>query len=496
MNNLLPAFIAVPLGAAFLMLPAARLNRKLPDWLGNLTVLYLLGAAVALYFFRPFNNIILYNLGGWVAPIGVTLVLDGLSHLLLLIINLAAFIITFYSVTYMRQYHGRDKYYSLLMLMIAGMNGVVLTGDLFNLFVFLELAAISSAALVAFGTEAEEMEAAFKYLIMGTIASVMILFGIAIIYAITGTLSMADVSRSFPAAAVGIKSFVAVLFLIGFCTKAAIVPFHAWLPDAHPAAPGPVSAMLSGVLIKALGIYALARIFFNVLGMSQQISGILMVLGAISILAGVLLALWQWDLKRLLAYHSISQIGYIVLGLGLFTPLGIMGALFHLFNHALFKPLLFLNAGAIEYASGTRELKKLGGLAKSMPVTFVTSLFASMSIAGIPPFNGFWSKLFIILACVQAGQIGFALVAVIGSILTLASFLKVMKYAFFDHSRLPEPEKIKEVPWMMGSAMIVFALLCILAGIAFPAVTNYLVNPAVVALMNGAGYGKMVLGGL
>jgi multicomponent Na+:H+ antiporter subunit D len=192
----------------------------------------------------------------------------------------------------------------------------------------------------------------------------------------------------------------------------------------------------------------------------------------------------------------------VFLGVGLATPLGIMGGLFHLFNHALFKSLLFLNAGSVEYATGTRQLKEMGGLSKKMPVTATTSLAASMSIAGIPPFNGFWSKLFIIVACVQAGRLWFALAAVIGSLLTLASFLKVQKYAFFaapsgKKEKLSERfEDLKEAPLTMGFSMIILALLCLFLGIIFPIVVTFLVNPGVVAVANGVGYVRMVLGGL
>jgi len=490
----LPLFMAVPLLVAFAIPLFSRLNRWLADILGNLTTLYLLAAAIGLYFIRPFNNMIVYRMGGWGPPFGINLVLDGLSHFLLLTVCLIAFMATLYSIAYMRQYTAKGKYYSLFLLMLAGMNGVVLTGDLFNLYVFLEIAAVASYALVAFGTEAEELEASFKYLVMGAVASAFILVGIGIIYSLTGTLNMADAARLLSGGSGTIKMFVAALFIMGFGLKAALVPFHAWLPDAHPSAPAPISAMLSGVLIKALGVYALIRVFFNVIGLTPQLSYIFMVLGAASMLVGVLLAIGQWDFKRLLAYHSISQIGYVILGIGLATPLGVMGGIFHLFNHALFKSLLFLNAGAVEYTIGTRQLQEMGGLSRKMPVTSATSLVASMSIAGIPPFNGFWSKLFIIIACIQAGRPWFALAAVIGSLLTLASFLKVQKYAFFERLK-PKFENIKEAPLVMGVSMVLLALLCLGAGLAFPYVLRFLVNPAVIAVANGLGYSRMILGG-
>ena len=483
MSALLITYLAVPLIAAVLMMPLSRLNRKAPDLLSSLVTLYLLVQTIALYFFRPFNFVMIFQ----------TLTLDGLSHLMLLTVALITFAVTVYSINYMESYSGKEKYYTLYMLLLAGMYGVILSGDLFSLFVFMEVAAVSTYALVAFGTGAEELEAALRYLVIGSLASLFILIGLAVVFRLTGTFDLAAIARTFPPGAVYAKEFIAALFLAGFGMKAALVPFHAWLPDAHTAAPAPISATLSGVLIKVLGVYAAVRILFNVIGITPQISYVLLALGAASILVGVLLALGQWDFKRLLAYHSISQIGYVVLGIGLATPLGIMGGLFHLFNHALFKALLFLNAGAVEQRTGTRDLKKMGGLARKMPVTAGTSLIASLSIAGLPPFNGFWSKLFIIVACIQAGKLWFALAAVIGSILTLSSFLKVQKYAFFDELK-KGLENVKEAPWLMGSAMILLALLCFLIGVGFPWFISFVINPAVAAVANGTGYGRMIAG--
>jgi len=201
--------------------------------------------------------------------------------------------------------------------------------------------------------EAEELEASFKYMVMGSVASILILFSVGLLYGLTGSLNMADIAGIIQGKENLLLSFSLVLFLAGFGLKAAIIPFHAWLPDAHPSAPAPISAMLSGVLIKALGIYTITRVFFNVYGMTLQLSWALMILGIISMIGGGLLAIRQTDFKRLLAYSSISQIGYIMIGLGCGNYWGLLGALFHLFNHASFKALLFLNSGAVEYSTGT-----------------------------------------------------------------------------------------------------------------------------------------------
>jgi multicomponent Na+:H+ antiporter subunit D len=244
---------------------------------------------------------------------------------------------------------------------------------------------------------------------------------------------------------------------------------------------------------KVLGIYLIARIFYNVLGAGPAVMNVLCLLGVISMSAGVILALYQWDFKRLLAYHSISQIGYIILGLGLGTPLGILGALFHLLNHSAFKPLLFLGAGSVENAAGTRKLKELGGLSQKMPVTSATSMIASLSISGVPPLNGFWSKLIIVIACVQAGKYWFAAFAVGASILTLASFLKVQRYVFSGFLK-DKFLNVKEAGARMLIPMVVLSACCILLGLLLlPGIFDRYLGLAVNALLRGTGYAQAVI---
>jgi len=432
-----------------------------------------------------------YWFGGWSVTasgtvFGINLVLDGLSALMLVVVAVVSFAATLFSTRYMDRYTARGKYYSLFMLMITGMNGCILTGDMFNLYVFLEIAAVSSYALVAFGCERDELEASFKYLILGCVASTFVLLGVALLYAQYGALNMAQLGQRMSMVAPGRGSILALLLMLsGLGVKAALVPFHAWLPDAHPSAPAPISAMLSGVLIKAIGVYAIIRIVFNVYGFNDQLGMALMVLGTLSMVVGVVMALNQWDFKRLLAYHSISQIGYVILAIGLGTPLGILAGLFHLANHAIFKSLLFLSAGAVDYRTGTRQLEEMGGLAQRMPSTARSSMIASMSIAGVPPFNGFFSKLLIIIACVQAGRWGFALWAVIVSILTLASFMKVQKYAFYGQLKAKWAQ-VKDVPLIMRCSMALLALLCIaMSLLLIPGLKAVVLDSARDALVQG-----------
>ena len=495
--NILPLFVGISLAGAFLTSIVGKKLKWLPDLMGSLTTLILLGLSLITMRIVATQGILVYSVGSWNLPIGIALVLDGLTVFMLVTVNLMAFFIAIYSISYMERFTSKWKFYTLFLLMVAGMNGVVITGDMFNLFVFLEIASVASYALVAFGTERHELEAAFKYTVMSTVGSLFILLGIVFLYSYTSTLNMADMANILAQkGANNITIMVSVLFIMGFGLKAALVPFHAWLPDAHPSAPAPISAMLSGVLIKSLGVYTLCRIFYNVIGINSSLSLVLMVLGTLSMVIGVFLAIGQWDFKRLLAYHSISQIGYVILGIGLGTPLGIIGGLFHLFNHSVFKALLFLNSGAVEYATGTRDLQKMGGLMTKMPITGTTTLVASMSIAGIPPFNGFWSKLIIIIACVQANRLGYAFWAVLASILTLASFMKVMKYAFFGKLR-DKWNKVEEVPVFMKFAMIILALICVVGGVLLISnINEVFLKPASDVLLEGTKYADIVFKGI
>jgi len=479
---MIPFFVVIPMAAAFFIPRVSRRVKWVPDLLGNLVMMALVAMA-----FLTIGTGGVYHMGGWETPLGIDLRVDGLTTLMLLAIGVIGLAATLFSVQYMTRYTSKLRYYALFLLMVAGMNGVVLTGDLFNLYVFMEIAAIASYALVAFGCEREELEASFKYAVLGSVASSLILVGIAITYGMVGTLNMSHVASKVGALENSKPLLFALgLFICGFSLKAALVPFHAWLPDAHPSAPAPISAMLSGVVIKALGIYVLARLVFNVFGASAELLLIVRSLGLISMVVGVFLAIGQWDMKRLFAYHSISQIGYVALGLGLGTPLGIAGGLFHLLNHSVFKSLLFLNAGAVEYTTATRDLKRLGGLRQAMPVTAGTSMVASMSIAGIPPFNGFWSKLLIVMACVESGHYWAALAAVFVSLMTLASFLKVQKYAFFEEAKAAWA-RVAEVPGLMRVAMLLLATLCVvmslmvLTGLRTP----FVVEAAVRAVSGG-----------
>ncbi len=499
-----PLFVVIPLAGAFVTALLARRVRGISDAIGVMASVgtFALAVLVAIKM-KPGMPPLITDAGNWgtrsIAAamgeisrvVGIRMVLDGLTSFMLVVVNFVGFIAAVYSISYMKRYTGKWQFFTLFLLMLAGMNGVLITGDMFNLFVFLEIASLASYALVAFGTGRRELEASFKYAIMGGVGSLLVLLGVIFLYSYTGTLNMGDMAQYVSAmGANGVEPIVYLvfaLFLMGFGLKAALVPFHAWLPDAHPSAPAPISAMLSGVLIKALGVYTIMRIFYTVFGFPEQIGSVLMTLGAISMGIGGLVALRQWDMKRLLAYSSISQVGYIMLGIGIGTPLALLGALFHLFNHSVFKSLLFLDSGAVEYATGTRDMKEMGGLSKRMPITGATTMAGSMSLAGVPPFAGFWSKLIIILAAIEANHTGYAVWAVIMSIVTIAYVLKITRFAFLGQLK-QRLEDIREVPAFMRISLAVLGLVCLLGGLLLlPGLKDGFIGKAVTVLLSGRG---------
>lgn len=479
-------FVALPLVVAGVLPVIGKLSRRVvPDLLANAALLFLVVYAVAAG--RPLigNGPVVQQFALLGESVNIRLALDGFSLLMLLAVSLVGLCASLFSIDYMEHYGAKANYYALLLVMIAGMNGLVLSTDLFNVYVFLEVAAVASYSLVAFGRGYDELEAAFKYLMLSVVASAAIVISIAVLFGMTGNLSFGGVAKALQELEAGpVVGIAAALFIMGFGLKAALVPFHAWLPDAHPSAPAPISAVLSGLLIKVSGVYALTRIFLNVFGLTPALSAVLMVLGTVSMVAAAFLALGQKDLKRMLAYSSISQVGYIVLGIGLGTPLGIAGGLFHLFNHALAKGLLFLTSGSIQQSTGTRNLDEMGGLAKRMPFTAATNLIGSLSIAGVPPLNGFWSKLLIIIALVQAGHPVFALIAVLASVLTLWYYLLIQRKAFFGNLN-ERWAAVKEAPFWMTAATVLLAALCVAIGIFFSFTLKSWIQPAAGVLAAG-----------
>ena len=457
------------------------------------------------------GDIIAYWMGSRVPAggyaIGIALEVDALSLFFGLLVATAVFAAMLYSFSYMSHDDNEPQYYTLFLMLCGGVMGLVLSGDLFNMFIMVEILTFAAVALTAFrNTVFGALEAAFKYLVVGSIGSSCILAGTIMLYAQTHTLNFAQLSAMIPGNLNLATTVAYALLFIGFCTKAFLVPFHPLAADAHGAAPAPVSVLISGVLTKSglYGIIRLTYILFRTMNLGT-VQFWLVFLGSVSMFVCVTMALAQHDFKRLLAFHSISQIGYVLTAAGLATALGVSAGLYHAMNHTLFKGLLFLCAGAVLHETGTTDLDKLGGLSKKMPHTTVLFLVGAFSISGIPPFNGFASKWLIYQAAyqkgVESGNIGFLLVTIcclVTSTLTLASFVKVTQSVFFG--QLPkEYENVREVSFGMRLAMGLLALLCIVTGLFPGLVTTFLTEPAARAVfganhyinaMMGAGYAE------
>lgn len=445
------------------------------------------------------GKIVAYWMGNWEPvsnyAIGIGLEVDALSLFFAFIITTSVFLSSIYSFKYLSRDNGVEKYYVIFLLLSGSMLGFVLTGDLFNMYVMLEIMTFAAIGLTAFRNHLyKSIEAAYKYLVIGSLGSSMILLGTVLLYSQLHTLNLAQIAALMHKNYTPITLLALALMLTGYAVKAFLVPCHTWPPDAHMAAPSSVSMILSGVMSKT-GVYALIRILFTVyqsMGLPQM-QFLMVFWGTITMVVGVTMALAQTDFKRLLAFHSISQIGYVVTGFGLSTAIGITGGLYHAINHAMFKSLLFLSAGAVLYATGTTDLNKLGGLAKKMPQTAALFLIGAFSISGIPPFNGFVSKWLIYQATYEAGYGPVTVIALVVSVMTLASFIKVAQSVFFGQLS-DECKDVKETPLSMRIPMGALAIICFVGGIIPSVINDYIISPTVSAVLNVGKYIDVMMG--
>lgn len=410
---------------------------------------------------------------------GRSLVIDGLSGLMVLLVNLVVFLIVLYSIRYLRHDVERGLitdarltlYYSLILLFTGTMNWTVTTNHLVMLYVAMEGSTLATALLVAFYRNKASLEAGFKYVLLVVVGMTFALFGIILIFAaaypILGSsgLYLTEVGRIARVIPKNIALLGIAFMTVGFATKAGLVPFHAWLPDAHSEAPSPISALLSGLIIK-IGAYALTRTVTIFAPTYHTIVVFIAILCSISMVVGIIMALVQDDLKRMLAFSSVSQISYVFEGLALGTYLGIYSGLFHLVNHTLIKALLFLSVGAVMYASGgVRRISQLGGLAAKMPLTAACFILGALSISGLPPLNGFVSKFSLFLAIGDARLYWALVISIVTGLLTLACLMRAAYLVFWKKPDLPPAADFQPVPLSMHVSMVVLALLCLMIGL-------------------------------
>ena len=416
--------------------------------------------------------VVTYEIGGWARPLGIEYVIDAANAWVLAIVALVASVAAFYARRSVENEIARKRihlFYAAFLLCLAGLLGITATGDVFNVFVFLEISSLSAYALIAMGRDRRALTAAYQYLIMGSLGATFIVIGIGLLYVMTGTLNMADLAARLPELGPNRTIPVAFTFLIvGITLKLALFPLHLWLPNAYTFAPSAVSAFLAATATK-VAVYLLLRFSFTVFGADfafegMNADGLMVPLAVVAVIAMSLVAVGQENVKRLLAYSSVAQIGYIVLGIGFATTLGITASVLHLLNHALMKGALFLAVGCMVYRLGGLSVSGMAGLGKAMPWTMAAFVAGGLSIIGVPLTVGFVSKWYLVRAAIEGGHWLSAAVILAGSLIAVMYVWKVVEVAYFRRrpagaARVPEAPLALLVPtWMMVAANFYFGI--------------------------------------
>ena len=482
--------VVIPLMAGFLTPIVGWIDRRLCWYWVMLTMFAVLLMTSSNLYTVITSGTIHYHLGGWTPPIGIEYVIDLLNGFVCIIIAFIGLMVGIYSIESITKELPNKiiPFYSIFLLLVTGLMGMTITGDIFNFYVFLEISSLTAYALIAMGDRGDGVVASFNYLIMGTVAASFILLGIGYLYAVTGSLNIADMQNLLPVI-YDSKVVLAALafFMVGFSIKVGLFPLHAWLPDAYTHAPSAASALIAGLMTK-VGAYAMIRFMFSVFTPEfvidiTRMAEILTWAAALAIIVGSVLAIAQSDIKRMLAYSSISQIGYILLGVGLVNVIGMQGGLLHILNHSLMKCALFLVAGAIFYRTGIRNLHQFQGLGKKMPVTTTVFLIAGLSMIGVPGTVGFTSKWYLALGSIEAGQWIFVIVILISSLLNIVYFWRVFDNIWFGHPHEVEHIKRDEAPLSMLIPMVILAFLCIFFGLFAYYPLHYVLEPLSNALL-------------
>ncbi|TWX73447.1 monovalent cation/H+ antiporter subunit D family protein [Colwellia sp. C1TZA3] len=418
------------------------------------------------------SGVISYEFGGWEAPWGIEYRIDKLNAFLLLIISAISTVVLIAAQTSIEKEIPKEKhtlFYVLYLLSLTGMLGIVSTGDAFNVFVFLEISSLSAYALIALGNDRRALWASFQYLIMGTIGATFILIGIGLMYQMTGTLNMEDLSQRLPEVEQTRTVFTAFVFVIvGVCLKLALFPLHLWLPNAYAYAPSIVTAFLAATATK-VAIYLLIRFTFTVFGFSFSfatlpLETLFLLLGLVGIFVASSVAIYQKNVKHIFAYSSIAQVGYIIVGLSTGTVMGLTATLLHMFNHALMKGAIFLALGAVVYRLGNIQLSSFHGLGRQMPLTMAAIVVGGLSLIGVPLTVGFISKWYLLTALLEKGWWPVAILILLGSLLAVIYVWRIIEVAYFK-APLVGKTPVKEAPllfiipiWTLIIANIYFGI--------------------------------------
>lgn len=473
MREQLPALIVVvPLLAALASPFIAYFSKTLVRWLSIAAISVALLSSIGSLVHALTQGTWHYHFGNWAPPWGIEYVIDPLGGAMAVLISFVSLVVAIYSGPFLKEDTWLKKgiFYSLYTLLTTGLLGMVVTGDVFNFYVFLEISSLTGYALIAAGGHRATV-AAFRYLLIGTIGASFYLLGIGYLYAITGSLNMADLVEKLPPLIDSPVVLLAiVMFVVGLGTKMALFPLHGWQPDAytysHPAA----TAFIAGVMAK-VPAYAVLRFFFFIIGSATTpVKAALEVMGwlaAVGIIAGSIMAIAQKDFRRMLAYSSVAQIGYIVVGFAVGNTLGLIGAILHIINHAIMKSCLFLVAGGVQWRTGEHTIEKYAQLCRKMPLTMGAFLIAALSMVGLPPTAGFFSKWYLVLGALEANMWPYVVIIIISSLLNAIYFFRVIENIYLKKASEPS-EEVKgslELPLQMLVPIVVLGLGILVIGI-------------------------------
>lgn len=487
--------ILLPLFTIILLLAVFR-RRALQPWIGFAGSTFQLILSLWLAVLVKKEGILVLHTGNWLAPFGITLVIDSFSSFMLVLSGIISFSIGIYSIPAIDKQRQSFFFYPMMHALLMGVNGAFVTGDVFNMYVWFEVMLMSSFVLISLGGEKKQLNGAVKYVTLNLVSSMFFLAGIGLLYGKTGTLNMADLAVKL---ADGGNSILintsAVLLFVAFSIKAAVFPFFFWLPASYHTPPITITALFAGLLTK-VGVYAMIR-FYTLFFVQDQLfwHPLFLWIGGFTMVVGVLTAASQFDIRRILSFHIISQIGYMIMGLGIFTVAGIAGAIFYMAHNIIAKTNTFLVAGLINRVTGSYDLKSIGGLYKNYPFLAVLFIIPAFGLAGIPPLSGFFGKLILISAGFEAGKYFISFVALGVGLFTLFSMVKIWNEAFWKESPAiadNQPHHKNKMPLGMVIPVVFLGLITLFMGFAVKPILDFAMS-ASAQLLNPTEYINAVL---
>ncbi|GAE27098.1 Na(+) H(+) antiporter subunit D [Halalkalibacter wakoensis JCM 9140] len=473
MNNLiiLPILIPFIIGTVLILFSKQHTLQRV---ISGITAIGMLIVSIYVAVFVYQNGVTVLELGNWSAPFGIVLVADMFATVMVALSGLIGVVCLFFAFQTISPQREKFFFYPFYFFLLAGVNGAFLTGDLFNLFVFFEVMLISSYVLVVMGGTKFQLRESFKYVAINVFASILFIVAIAYIYAVTGTLNMAHIAeRVTLLEQTGVLNVIAVVLFSVFAMKGALFPLYFWLPRAYFGPPTAITALFGGLLTK-VGIYAIIRTFTLMFTHDPGFThNLLLVIGGLTMVIGGLGAVSNFDFKMILSYHIISQIGYMIMGIGLYSQLALAAAIFYIAHNIIVKSALFLFAGATQAVTGTTKLKEMGGVLKTHPYLAWMFFISALAIAGIPPLSGFFSKFPLVIAGFEGGNYVITAVALATGMLTLFSMIKIMMYVYWGEQKHTEEQAKKKIGHLLLPIVPLVALAIIL-GIAAEPVITYL----------------------